>query len=279
MKSDIGTFSIVPHWIIEAGVTGNTLLVWCCLAKHASCEDVAWPSVSRMAESTGLSDETVRRSVRSLQEIGALLAFERTREDGSQTSNEYRLFFASPDARYGGGSKKPEGGPLQKTVPPELEPDMNQTSELSNEISEASETRARTAFADEDWREHSDKLVFQIGNAIDAVPKFRKATKKASTFAIERLAALIRQAGPPTDEALAWFLTEWSEFHADDTSGRYHFKDPIDSIRKNIDRIRPKWSQERNRMKSASVRKGGGAETPEEKLARLRREREAKGRA
>ena len=55
-----------------------------------------WPSVKHLAEKVGVSDSTIRRKIKELTESGYLQVQSKSREDGSQTSNYYRLWI-DPD--------------------------------------------------------------------------------------------------------------------------------------------------------------------------------------
>lgn len=64
-----------------------------CLADYADAEGVAWPAVPSLAKEVQVSDRTVQRAIRSLEKEGLLVKEDRTRKDGGQTSNGYRLAF------------------------------------------------------------------------------------------------------------------------------------------------------------------------------------------
>lgn len=62
-----------------------------------------WPSTARLAEDLDCSQDTVRRHVRTLMEIGAVEVVARWRDDGSQSSNAYMLHLERP-ARHEQGA-------------------------------------------------------------------------------------------------------------------------------------------------------------------------------
>lgn len=74
---------IAPSMIAKA--------VLICLADYADAEGVAWPAVPSLAKEVQVSDRTVQRALRSLEKEGLLTKEDRTRKDGGQTSNGYRL--------------------------------------------------------------------------------------------------------------------------------------------------------------------------------------------
>jgi hypothetical protein len=61
------------------------------LADIANDSGVCWPSVRLLASSCGVSRRTVQRHLNEFVEQGLLIITERTRENGSQTSNLYNL--------------------------------------------------------------------------------------------------------------------------------------------------------------------------------------------
>lgn len=62
-----------------------------CLADYADAEGVAWPAIPNLAKEVQVSDRTVQRALRSLEGSKLLTREDRTRKDGGQTSNGYRL--------------------------------------------------------------------------------------------------------------------------------------------------------------------------------------------
>ena len=61
------------------------------LANHANDKHEAWPSTSRICRQTGFADRTVHRAVNALEAAGYISRERRFRDDGSQTSNIFRL--------------------------------------------------------------------------------------------------------------------------------------------------------------------------------------------
>ena len=61
------------------------------LADFANEDHEAWPSHRTIAEWTGFDKRTIVRALESLQEAGLIQRQRRARDDGSMTSNQYRL--------------------------------------------------------------------------------------------------------------------------------------------------------------------------------------------
>jgi len=87
----------IPSWIVSDGVlaklgpAANKVLHT--LAYHANSKtDEAWPGVSTMSRETALSERTVRRALRQLEEQGIIL---RLRRGGGRLSARYRILFRS----------------------------------------------------------------------------------------------------------------------------------------------------------------------------------------
>lgn len=103
MRSDTGPFSIIPNWLIEV-VTPSSVCVYLCLARYADNETYrCWPSQKEIAATLNISLSTVKRSIKELQEVGALEVHFRHRDDGSYTSSEYVLLRIDPRLRVEGG--------------------------------------------------------------------------------------------------------------------------------------------------------------------------------
>ena len=99
IRSDLGTYRILPDWILFSGISPLALRVWCVLASYANSEDVAWPSLKTLAERCGTTKESVVRCTRELVGIGALAVQRRKADGGGNESNVYTVLFAQPEAR------------------------------------------------------------------------------------------------------------------------------------------------------------------------------------
>lgn len=87
----------VSSWVWEhAPAKGNQLLVMLALADVADDQGVAWPSQSHLAAKTRLSLATVKRVMKSLREVGAIVS-----DASLGRSNVYRIVM---DSASGGGS-------------------------------------------------------------------------------------------------------------------------------------------------------------------------------
>ena len=65
--------------------------VYMYLKDHADREGKCWPGIRTMAQELGLSRSTVKRALDDLCKAGLLAREPRWRENGSLTSNLYRL--------------------------------------------------------------------------------------------------------------------------------------------------------------------------------------------
>lgn len=108
IQSDIGQWAMVPAWVrqglrSDAGkVDVMALAVFAVLAEKADRGGVRedFRSVKTIAEELGVDPGTVRRSLQHLKQIGAVDWTQRVRADGSNSTNDYQVFFADP-ARVG----------------------------------------------------------------------------------------------------------------------------------------------------------------------------------
>ena len=77
--------------IYAAELTHRDVAVYMYLKHRANTEGRCWPSVRTIAKDLNLSRATVQRALRELQQGGWIMAEPRWRENGSCTSNSYRL--------------------------------------------------------------------------------------------------------------------------------------------------------------------------------------------
>lgn len=78
-------------WAWEQGDSLSIRLVLLALAWHSNSDGVSWVKHETLAKMTGLSVKTVRRRLYELEDAGLILVLPRKRDNGTQTSNEYRL--------------------------------------------------------------------------------------------------------------------------------------------------------------------------------------------
>lgn len=90
------------------------------MANRADEEGVLYPSVRWIKDRTALGESTIREATHELQQLGLLIKEPRLREQGGQTSNEYRLAMsqfvlrlAPPGPLDGGGAVQRGGGAVQ----------------------------------------------------------------------------------------------------------------------------------------------------------------------
>ena len=77
--------------IYAAELPHRAVTVYMYLKGRANAEGICWPSVRTIGKDLHLSRATVQRALRELQQSGWLAAEPRWRENGSCTSNMYRL--------------------------------------------------------------------------------------------------------------------------------------------------------------------------------------------
>lgn len=77
--------------IYAAGLPHRAVAVYMYLKHRADGEGVCWPGVRTIAAELKLSCSTVRRALRDLEQSGWLETSPRWRENGSCSSNSYRL--------------------------------------------------------------------------------------------------------------------------------------------------------------------------------------------
>lgn len=83
-------FAQIPLWVVQTG-SFRAVIVYCGLASFISKDRTCYPSRSKVAEFLGVSEDTVKRGIHELNEIGALDITPQFDDDGRQTSNYYLL--------------------------------------------------------------------------------------------------------------------------------------------------------------------------------------------
>ena len=75
----------------KLGLKPSTLQVAHAIAHRANANNQAWPSLSTLAEDTGLHRATVARALHALEDAGLIERERRQRTDGGNTSTRYRI--------------------------------------------------------------------------------------------------------------------------------------------------------------------------------------------
>lgn len=127
LTTDTGQFALVPVWLLdpERRLSDRAIRLYAVLRAHADRNGATWPSIPTLARWTGCSERSVQRTLRELEEGGALVTVPRVSEDGDPTSNVYFLRSVppentppvtpgvSPDTR---GGVSPDGGTNSTTL-------------------------------------------------------------------------------------------------------------------------------------------------------------------
>lgn len=109
----------------QKGLTPTRKFVLVALADRCNKDTLRCdPSVNRLSEDTGLARPTVFRALEDLESLGLVERVERTRQNGSRTSSEYR--FPSVTVIRGGSQSETGGGVTVRPPEPELEPEVEQ---------------------------------------------------------------------------------------------------------------------------------------------------------
>lgn len=124
VQRGIEPFAMVPEWVIyHEGISPAAVRLYAALDRHEGPSGV-YPSRARLARLLSISDRHIRTLMAELVEAGAVEIIPRWHEDGSQTSNLYRLPFRNPAS----------GGGAVDVMPPD-EVQVTQTRTRSNDRS------------------------------------------------------------------------------------------------------------------------------------------------
>ena len=65
-KSDIGPFSILPEWVLDAEISHGAVRLYALLARYTNSDQAAWPSRATLATRLRTSKDTVDRLIKEL---------------------------------------------------------------------------------------------------------------------------------------------------------------------------------------------------------------------
>lgn len=189
--------------------TGSTKMVLLAIADHAWPDGTnAWPSVSRLARMTGLSEDTVRRSVNRAEKCGELAVVRKTggrAPKGQHASNDYVLCMKEPNDPPANTANPSQALPSQEATPKSLpalgltpaprDPNRKVTQKEPDRLKSEADLVCRG------WWDTSDPKPMPAGGFIGA----RKIIEKALSagWLSEELAEVL-----PTVETLAFWSLE-----------------------------------------------------------------------
>ena len=133
--SDLGPFSLVPRWVLDADVSDGAVRLYALLGDYADRHGECWPGRATLAERLRTSRATVDRRVTELEEAGALQVRRRGGKPGEAWSSNLYLLRRLPPSSTDEATPSSTGGPSPSSTggaslgPPVLtEPDpVNQT--------------------------------------------------------------------------------------------------------------------------------------------------------
>lgn len=175
VTSDVGPWSVVPEWVLDAEVSDRAVRLYALLGRYADNHGKAFPLRRTLAERLRCSVNSLDRAVRELIAAGALVVTQRRTDQGDLTSSLYTLITVPPVGRgtpTSGATGTPTG-------------EAENESQKERETSVAAAPRARN----EIW----DALTVMFGE-----PATPTATRLRGKTAAE-----LKQAGATAEEILA----------------------------------------------------------------------------
>jgi DNA-binding transcriptional ArsR family regulator len=115
-RSQIGPYAMVPIWVLKATKEATAVHLYAVLSRYANRERRAWPKHERLADDLGVSERSLRRALKVLRDVGAIVSRPRRRPDGVVDGTEY-LLMALPDKRPPVAASG-QGWPVAETDPP-----------------------------------------------------------------------------------------------------------------------------------------------------------------
>ena len=155
----------------QKGLKPATKIVLYWLADHHNgTTGLCIPSQKRLAELCEMTDRSVRTHLDTLQTLGLIQVIERKRDNGSQTSNEYKLLFDVQNFPT----------PMEKISSPPMQnfPTHNLgINNLGNKLNTSSDDDGVDYYFDQLWEEYPRK----VGKA-QAKKAFKTASKKINFY-------------------------------------------------------------------------------------------------
>jgi len=84
-------FAIIPEWVLDADISGNAVRLYGVLRRYADQNGQCFPTRKTLASRVRVSEATVDRLIKELQDIGALLVRNRKADSGGYTSSMYTV--------------------------------------------------------------------------------------------------------------------------------------------------------------------------------------------
>lgn len=98
-ERDQSGYAIIPRWLLySTAVSPHAKLTYVTIQSHVNAHATAWPTRATIAEESGMSDSTVKRAIRELEDLGVIEVRRRKLPNGRQTSNVYRVLITLPGA-------------------------------------------------------------------------------------------------------------------------------------------------------------------------------------
>ena len=84
-------FFMLSNSIFKQGLKPREFMVYCCLVKHSDKNSVCFPSRRLIAEECCVDKKTTDTAIKNLEKAGLVTKQKRKRQDGSNTSNLYKV--------------------------------------------------------------------------------------------------------------------------------------------------------------------------------------------
>ena len=174
-------FSVVPSRVIEDERFSMThLRVLMALCTHTDKNGWCFPSRNTMAERVKVSAARISQVTKDLCEWGYLEVTARSRNDGSQTSNGYRVLFDLGDPEHMQGVSTAYGGvnPMELTggVNPSLTPLTSQVNDPLKKTRGARGTQLPAGFsANQTHRQMAVELGLDLERELEAFTDFHQS--------------------------------------------------------------------------------------------------------
>ncbi len=175
------------------------------LADRSDDEGVCWPSVRWLTRKTAIPERSVRQYVRIIREKGLVITRTRKRDDGGQTSNEFRLAIPAGFGGYaadagGSATDTPAGGKAIAEAPGKA-PAGQETSKGDKNRRNSIPSTSQAAAAVEKKLIYPTKLPHGLHGDIDRL--VADLDERAAQLVVDELDGAMRYGRKPVNEPIA----------------------------------------------------------------------------
>jgi len=200
------TYSRIPHWLLEAGVSGEAIKVYAWLMKWASYEtSVAVFNVSTLAEKIGKTRRSATNYLRELKEAGALRVTPRY-SGNEQVASFYTVVFDDPGKQVSQPQENKQPDPRKQVS------HNSRTYIQEPSVQEESEPADSDAVIEPEVVDEAEETQTRLLDALDDAVESNGFKRPGRTKANQRAMRLLLTKDGYTETQVSWMIG-WATDH------------------------------------------------------------------